>query len=103
MRQAGAALVGPTIWAAHFLIIYASESLTCRWGQLKLHDAIVTAATLLAVVAIIAHMLILRRRNSIRAKSVALFLHRTASALDGFSLLGIGWAASAAVLLHACR
>ncbi|RXT33727.1 MULTISPECIES: hypothetical protein [unclassified Bosea (in: a-proteobacteria)] len=103
LRQAAAALVGPTVWAAHFLTIYASESLACRWNQAAVHDTIVTAATLLAVVAILAHMLILRRRNQNPAKSWGLFLLQTAGALDALSLLGIGWAAVAAALLNACR
>ncbi len=103
LRQAGAALVGPTIWAAHFLTVYASESLACRWTRAAVHDAIVTAATLLAVAAIFAHRLILRRRSQNCAKSGGLLLLRTASALDALSLLGIGWAAVAAALLSACR
>lgn len=103
LRQVGAALFGPTVWAAHFLTVYASESLACRWSQVTLHDAIVTAATFLAVVAIIAHVLILRRPNRNGAKSGGLFLLRTACALDALSLLGVGWAAVAAGLLGACQ
>lgn len=103
LRQVGAALFGPTVWAAHFLTVYASESLACRWNQAAVHDAIVTAATLLAIVGILAHMLVLRGRSQACSHAWGLFLLRTASALDALSLLGIGWAAVAAILLDACR
>lgn len=105
LRHAGAALTGPVIWAAHFLTVYASESLICRLSAPLAHDVTVAGATLAAVLAILWQ----RSRFAARLRPIeapagtARFLRRTGLALDGLSLLGIGWVAFAALLLAACR
>lgn len=105
LRQAGAALVGPIVWATHFMIIYASESLNCRSDKATGHDAVVMGTTFIAIVALILHFLWASRR----ARAVGgtdqtrRFLDRTSLALDALSLVGIGWATFAAMLLGACR
>jgi hypothetical protein len=105
LRQAGVALVGPTIWAAHFLTVYASESLACRFGRPAIHDAIIVGVTIFAIVALTLYMSRTRRRGRAIGSDDRFehFLQRIAWALNALSLVGIGWAALAAMLLSACR
>jgi len=105
LRQAGVALVGPTVWAAHFLTVYASESLACRFGLPAVHDAIIVGVTIFAIVALTFHMSRLPRRGRaiVSKDRFEYFLQRSAWALNALSLVGIGWAALAAMLLSACR
>jgi hypothetical protein len=105
LRQAGVALVGPTVWAAHFLTVYASESLACRFGLPAVHDAIIVGVTILAMVALTLHTSRTGRcrRAMVNDDRFEHFLQRSAWALNALSLVGIGWAALAAMLLSACR
>lgn len=105
LRQAATALVGPAVWATHFLTIYASESLACRFGLPTLHDGTVAGATVIALVALALHMSDASRRDCAMGSEDPLerFLRRIALALDALSLVGIGWAALAAMLLTACN
>lgn len=100
LRAAATALVGPTIWAAHFLAVYASESLFCRAGAPGWHDGLVTGATLAALLAIAWHVVSLGRRGE--AAGARHELDRIAIALDALSALAIGFAALAAAALPAC-
>lgn len=101
LRRAGFALTGPLIWAAHFLAVYTSESLACRWSEPAAHDAIVAGATFFAIVAILGH--IHRTGQNADASEVDRFMRFTALALGGLSLIGVCWAGLAALLLGACR
>lgn len=101
LRRAGEALTGPFIWVAHFLAVYASESLACRWSEPAAHDAIVAGATFFAIAAILLHAH--RTVQNTDASEVDRFMRLTALALDGLSLIGVCWAGLAALLLGACR
>lgn len=104
LRQARDALVGPVIWAAHFLAVYASESLICRWDQPPTHDAIVASATVLALLTILLHACrAVRCPGASGSSRSGRFLRSTSLALDGLSLVGIGWVGLAAILLGACQ
>lgn len=104
LRRAAAALFGPGVWAGHFLTIYAAESLACRQSAARLHDLIVLAATLVAIIAIVWHRgRAGRRLRQGQAHGERHFQWRVGTALAGLSLIGIGWAALAAAVLGACR
>lgn len=104
LRRAGRVLFAPSVWAVHFLTVYASEVLACQEPELRLHDLIVVIATLVATLAILWHRFgagrSLRRAEAGDGQH---FLRRVGAVLDGLSLIGIGWAALAAMLLGACR
>lgn len=100
LRAAATALVGPTIWAAHFLAVYASESLLCRAGAPGWHDGVVTAATLVALLSIAWHggsQWSRRKMGGARHE-----LARIAIALDALSALAVCFAGLAAATLPAC-
>lgn len=99
-RAAATALVGPTIWAAHFLAVYASESLLCRVGAPGWHDGLVTGGTLAALLAIGWHGASLWRRGEMAEARHE--LARIAIALDALSALAVCFAALVAVALPAC-
>ncbi len=104
LRRAGFALTGPVIWAAHFLAVYASESVICRWGEPAAHDAIVAGATFFAIAAILLHAhRTVRKSDAGKNSDAERFMRLTALALDGLSLIGVCWAGLAALLLGACR
>ena len=104
LRRAGFALTGPVIWAAHFLAVYASESLACRWNEPAAHDAIVAGATFFAIAAILLHARrTVRNTDTNGGCEAQRFIRLTALALDGLSLIGVCWAGLAALLLGACR
>jgi hypothetical protein len=96
-------MVPPAIWAACFLVIYASESLVCtRAGSAAVHAVLVTAAGLIATGALAA--LIWRWSawsHGGRAESRA--FHRSAGfALALLSLLATIWTLLPALILPAC-
>lgn len=104
VRQAGGVLFGPSLWAAHFLTIYATEVLACQSAGPRLHDLVVAIATVVAALAIILHRMGMSRSlRRVEADDARHFLWRVGVALDGLSLIGIGWAVLATVLLGACR
>jgi hypothetical protein len=89
--RAGGLLFGPLVWAAHFLIVYASESLLCRLADGAAHTALTAIATLLALAAVIADLVAQRRRS-----------HR--DDLDGFiaaARIGLGLLSAGAIPLVA--
>lgn len=104
LHRAGCVLFAPSVWAVHFLTVYASEVLSCQQSAPRLHDLIVSVATLVATFAIIWHRFgagrSLRRAETGDGQH---FLWRVGAALDGLSLIGIGWAVLTAMLLGACR
>jgi hypothetical protein len=55
LRSAITVLVGPILWAAHFLTVYASESVLCRAGLPAWHDALITGTTSVALLALAWH------------------------------------------------
>lgn len=104
LRQAGAALFGPTIWAGHFLVSYASEVLACHQTAPRLHDLIVSIATVAAVFAVVWHRgRASRSLHRAKTQGARRFFWQVGAALDGLSLIGISWVALAAVFVGACR
>ena len=96
LRSAGNVLIGPILWAAHFLVVYASESLLCRAGLPGWHDALVAGATLVILVALAWHSAALRRsraRGDARGELAGI-----ASGLDGISALAVCFVVVAAAL-----
>lgn len=93
-------LAGPALWAAFFLVAYASESLVCtRMSERGWHNAIVIAAGLAAILPIIVR---LGRASKQPERAIGRFLQRAGFALDWLSLAAIGWAMSASLILPAC-
>lgn len=100
LRLAGNALVGPIVWALHFLVVYASESLFCRAGSPGGHDALVAGATAAALLGVLWHgrrMWRSTERNSRlhRIQGIALWL-------DALSAMAITFSASSAFVIPAC-
>lgn len=95
------ALLGPVIWAAHFLTIYALESVLCRITAGHWHALVITAATILAAVATVVHGS--RQQPRLGSKGVDGFLARTALTLDGLSLLAVLMVSVTGLALPACR
>lgn len=93
-------LAGPALWAAFFLVAYASEWLVCtRMSERGWHDALVIAAGLGAVLPVIVR---LGRVSQQPERAVGRFLQRVGLALDWLSLAAIGWTMSASLILPAC-
>lgn len=88
-------LVGPILWAMHFLTVYASESLLCRAGLPGWHDALVTGATFVTLLALGWHGAALRRRTKREARGE---LAGIAFGLDTLSALAVCFVALAAAL-----
>ncbi|MCR4522996.1 hypothetical protein [Bosea sp. 47.2.35] len=93
-------IVGPILWATHFLAVYASESLLCRAGLPGWHNSLATGATLAALMVIAWHFASLWRRTKIAGA----WHERThiAIALDVLSALAVSFTALAAAALPAC-
>ncbi len=96
LRYAGNVLVGPILWAAHFLAVYASESLLCPAGLSGWYDALVAGATFIVLLALAWHGAALRRR---RTKGGARGeLAGIAIGLDAVSALAVCFGAMATAL-----
>jgi hypothetical protein len=96
LRSAGNIIVGPILWAEHFLTVYASEALLCRAGPPGWHDALVAGATLIALAALAWHGVALFRRRPIDGLQGE--LARIAIGLDVVSALAVCFVALAAAL-----
>ncbi|AMJ62987.1 hypothetical protein [Bosea sp. PAMC 26642] len=101
MMRAASALTGPIVWAAHFLIIYALESILCRADAGPWHTFVVMVATAIAAAVLVLHAA--RQLRSLPIEGVNGFLPRAALTLDGLSMLAIALAAAAGLALPACR
>jgi hypothetical protein len=101
LLKAATLLTGPTIWAGHFLTVYASESLLCRVAAEHWHTLFVIIATAVALGLIAAHA----RMQQIRFKGgeVDRFRVQTTLTLNSLSALAIGLAVMAGIALPACR
>lgn len=98
---AAAALFGPIVWATHFLVVYTSESLLCRSTAGQAHTQLLGAATILALLLILAHGV--RQWRPFGVEALPQFVPRAALALDGLALAAIMFVAVAGLLLPACR
>lgn len=96
-------LGGPLIWAAHFLLVYASESLVCTRGGGGSHLLIVVAASVAAVAALVA--IIIRGPRAARAtpeRPGAVFMDVTSAFLGVLCLIAVLWIVVPAMLVPAC-
>jgi hypothetical protein len=94
---------GLIIWAAHFLIVYASESLVCtRGGGASMHAAIVVTASIVAFILLVGVTAYSWRDASTAHTPSAAFMDRLAAALGLLGMLAVLWAALPAVFISAC-
>lgn len=98
---------GPIIWAAHFLLVYASESLVCtRGGGADSHFLFVAAATAGAVAALLAIIVgglrASRAARTAQGRDGGAFMDAAAVTLGLLSLIAVLWAALPATLVSAC-
>ncbi|MEW6257862.1 MAG: hypothetical protein AB1592_18065 [Pseudomonadota bacterium] len=95
-RFALASLYGPLLWAAQFLLVYASESLACKFLGADAHRVLVLTASLAAALAVT--ILLLRQWRG--------DMHGTAASLGvglaGLALVAIIWTALPALILPSC-
>lgn len=104
LHRVAGILFAPSVWAVHFLSVYASEVLACHQSAPWLHDLIVAIATLVAAIAIIWNRVgTARSRRRAEADDAQHFRLRVGAALGGLSLIGMGWVALAAMFVGACR
>lgn len=92
------ALFGPLVWAAHFIVVYAAESVLCRFAAGQAHTLLLAVVTVLAILAVV-----LNRRGHSRGDGVGRFLARVAIALDALSVVAIMFVAAAGFVLPSCR
>jgi hypothetical protein len=96
-------LAGPLIWTAHFLIVYASESLVCtRGGGAATHLVLVAAATLAGLIVLLAVISQSRRAASDHNAPGQAYMDKVATGLSLLGMLGLIWTALPATLLSAC-
>ncbi|KRD95858.1 hypothetical protein ASE63_12650 [Bosea sp. Root381] len=96
-------LFGPLVWAAHFLLVYAAESVFCRLLDGPGHSIFVITATAIALA-----MVLLRSSAAMRLKPAASsdhegFLLRVEMSLSALAGLGILYVGTVGALLPACR
>jgi len=99
--SAAAALLGPMIWAAHFLIVYTLEALLCRAAAGHWHGFAIATVTITAVAVLVVHGC--KQRPRLRIEGINRFLARTALTLDGLSLVAILLVTAVGLALPACR
>lgn len=107
-------LVGPIIWAGHFLFVYGPQSALCAFGSGAGGDGRAMAVTVLVAVVTIAALLLqflalLRPRRLatlLRFRSAEQserdFAVRVSRLLTALSMLGVAWAGSTVIVLDAC-
>lgn len=101
IRRAALTLFGPLVWAAHFLVVYASESLFCRSAGGSAHSVLVIAASVIAIVVILRDFRAQRRLAP--ADGVERYLAQARRALNGLSILATIAVAAVGLALPACR
>jgi hypothetical protein len=101
VRRAAWVLFGPIVWALHFLLVYASESLLCRLLDGGSHTLLLAGATVVAIIALIWDLWLRRRLTP--GDDVAHFMTRARVALDALALLAIVMVAVAGLALPSCR
>jgi amino acid permease len=91
-------LLGPLIWIAHFLTVYAVQGLACR-GETPAVDSATLFVIIATVIALAALLVSLVPQWKTRSGD---FLHRIAAPLTALSILGVAWTGLPALLLPAC-
>jgi hypothetical protein len=97
LRSAITVVVGPVLWAAHFLTVYASESLVCRAGLPAWHDALIAGTTSVALLALVWHCATWQQRRKTGDQTRS-GLACIAISLGGLSAVSVCFVALAAVL-----
>ncbi|MEZ2410654.1 hypothetical protein AB6806_28065 [Bosea sp. RCC_152_1] len=100
IRQAASAMLGPLVWALHFIVVYGLESQLCKSSAGYAHTVLLAAASVAAALALVMHAA--RQMRALRSQGVRGFLAQTALALDGLSLLAIGLVFVSGLALPAC-
>jgi hypothetical protein len=99
-------LAGPLVWAAHFLLVYASESLFCtRGGGGAAHLAVIALATAMGLAVILAATLWNWWRTSMTPASAlagATFMDYAGALLGVLGMLGLLWSALPSAILASC-
>lgn len=95
---------GPIVWAAHFLLVYASESLICsRGGGAGGHLLVVGAASAAAVAVLLAVIVNSdRRARAAQDRPGERFMDHVAVTLGFLGLIAVLWTALPATLVPAC-
>ena len=100
-------LAGPSVWAAHFFVLYGAHALICaRMGTgapSLLWPSLAASATALALLGL-AGIIALRVRFGARrnGRSEAMFSRKLAIGLALISMLGVLWGALPAALMAPC-
>lgn len=96
------ALSGLLIWVAHFLVVYVATALLCaRTSAGALIPLLILVATILAVAALVA-VLVVARRNLRQESSGRRFLARLAMFGAAAALVAVIWEAMPAGFLPSC-
>ena len=99
-------LAGPIIWAAHLLIVYASESILCtRGGGADGHFILVLLASAAALAGLLAIVIRGWRGQPARATenlNGSAFMDKAAIMLGMLSLIAVLWSAVPALVISAC-
>jgi hypothetical protein len=99
-------LAGPLVWAVHFLLIYASESLFCTRGSGGVaHLAAIGLATAVGLSVMLAATAQNWRRASTAPASAlagATFMDSVGALLGLLSILGILWSALPSAIVASC-
>lgn len=90
---------GPLIWAAHFLVVYGSESLACTRGGS--HALVMIATTIVAMGALAAVIALALRRQRASGQGAA-FMDTVALALGFLSATAVLATTVPALLIPAC-
>jgi hypothetical protein len=98
-------LAGPLVWAAHFLVVYASESVLCTRGAgAGAHLTLIALATVAGLAVLFAAFVSRRRALAVSAANdpSVTFMEQVAAALSLLGGLAIIWTALPATLLSSC-
>jgi hypothetical protein len=104
--------LGPTVWAAHFFLMYGAETLVCSRTVTAAHNFDFSMVAIFATAIAVASLtgLIVRqtvRRAANRQPNVAFdpassFLRETSIMLAVLAMLGVLWVALPAILVPGC-
>lgn len=91
-------LLGPLIWLAHFMMVYAAQGLACR-GETPAAGSAALFVVIATVIALGALLVTLVGQWRTRSGD---FLQRIAVPLSALSILSVTWTGLPALLLPAC-
>lgn len=110
IRTTVAILIGPIVWAVHFLVIYVVTALACarhfasaQWLGMGAVQAMIVAATVVSLVVLAIAMRLLRPAFSGLSGDSQEFARNMAVALALLSVLAIVWDALPAFMVPVCR